>query len=64
MVFKAGKDALVKNDAIDAFCKAQENCKLVQFEESFHGLLIETDSNRDKAINEIRAFIQNFLATS
>jgi lysophospholipase len=58
MVFEAGKDAIVRNDAIEQFCEVQGGCKLLKFEDSFHGLLMETDEFRDPAIAEIKNFIQ------
>ncbi|MEO5970216.1 MAG: alpha/beta fold hydrolase [Bdellovibrionia bacterium] len=57
MVFKAGKDQIIRNDAIGQFCKIQENCKLVEFTDSCHGLLMEADTFRDQAVAEIKAFI-------
>ncbi len=61
MVFRAGKDLVIRNDAIDQFCNVQDNCKLVKFEDSLHGLLMETDAIRDEAVTEIKAFIRNHV---
>jgi lysophospholipase len=62
LLMKAGKDAVVSSSAQDQFCKAQEQCQMVEFEDSYHGLLSEKDSIRNAALEEIRDFLKPLLS--
>ncbi len=57
MVFKAGDDSYVDPRALDEFCARLPDGRTVLFPDARHEILIETDAVRNRAIEEIRAFI-------
>jgi lysophospholipase len=57
LVLKAEEDAYVDPAALDAFCTALRNGRKVFLEGARHEILIEVDAVRDRAIAEIRSFI-------
>ncbi len=59
LIFQAGNDQFVKNDAQAAFCKSVRYCKLKMVQGAFHSIHIEEDPARDTVLLEsLRHFKQ------
>lgn len=56
LLLQAGLDQTVKPARQEAFCK-KGMCELITYPEAFHEILMEKDSIRDEAINEIKSFL-------
>lgn len=56
LLLQAGLDQTVKPGRQDSFCK-KEICELINYPEAFHEILMEKDSIRDQAMNEIKAYL-------
>ena len=54
----SGKDTLIFSEGQDHVCKKAENCKMIKFPDSFHEILQEKDSIRDRALKEIFNFLK------
>ncbi len=55
LILQAGLDQVVKPARQESFCK-KGMCELVTYPEAFHEILMEKDSIRDEALNEIKLF--------
>lgn len=58
LLLQAGDDRYVENSAGEMVCAVASDCSLVRFEGAFHELFQEQDAIRDRAIDELRAFIE------
>lgn len=58
LMFQAGLDDYVHEDAQNEFCSTMKNCKKVKFKDSYHEIFQEKDSIRSKAIKEIKKFLK------
>ena len=61
LMFQAETDDYVDRAGQDEFCLKAKLWRKVYFEGAFHEILIETDAIRDKALNEMRIFIEEQL---
>jgi len=57
LLFQAGLDTYVKPRAQEEACDRMPNCELVRYPVSRHEILMERDSIRDSAVEEIRGFL-------
>jgi lysophospholipase len=57
LVFKLGKDSVVRDKAIDQFCHNVKNCNLEFFPNARHELFQESDPMRNRAIKLAKEFI-------
>jgi lysophospholipase len=58
LMFQAGLDDYVHEDAQNEFCSTLKNCKKVYFKDAYHEIFQEKDSIRNKAIKEIKKFLK------
>lgn len=58
LMFQSGLDLIVKLPRQDSFCNKHASCKKIHFAQGHHEILQETDTIRDVAINEIKAFLK------
>lgn len=58
LMFQAGFDDYVHEDAQNLFASTMVNCKKVRFKDAYHEIFQEEDSIRDKAMKEILRFIK------
>ncbi|MBK25233.1 MAG: hypothetical protein CME70_14660 [Halobacteriovorax sp.] len=58
LMFQAGKDEYVHEEAQNEFASTMVNCKKVRFRNAYHEIFQEKDSIRDKAIKEIIRFLK------
>ena len=59
LLFQAGLDQLVINEAETDACSQMQNCRLVTLPSSQHEILMEQDSIRDLAFRQIDSFFTN-----
>jgi lysophospholipase len=56
LILDAGKDEFVLDKALYAASSTMPNCRLISFPEARHGILMESDPIRDRALAEIEGF--------
>jgi lysophospholipase len=64
LLLQADKDLHVPAPGQDLFCKTVPNCEKVVLANSFHEVLMETDSIRDFSLAKIRQFLTSLLASN
>jgi lysophospholipase len=57
LMLQAGKDLHVPSEGQNKICKGMPSCYTVRFPESYHEILMETDSIRDSALISIKKFL-------
>ncbi len=57
LLFQAGQDSFVVPEGQDVFCDKAADCTKIVFEGAKHEILMETDVIRDKAVAEIKKFL-------
>ena len=57
LLFQAGDDHFVLNDAQDQFCSTVKNCEKVSFKNARHELLMEVDEVRNTVLQRILHFV-------
>lgn len=58
LLLQAGADEIVRPGGQDRFCRAVPRCRKVLFRDAAHEILMERDSIRDSALEEIRTFLR------
>lgn len=58
LMFQAGYDDYVMEEAQNQFASTMVNCKKIRFKDAYHEIFQEKDSIRDKALKEIIRFIK------
>ena len=61
LVFGAGRDRVVRVEAVRAFVKNLPNARYVEIEDSMHEILMENDSIRARFWAEFDAFVDAHL---
>lgn len=56
LLFQAGADCIVKPEGQDDFCDRSDSCTRIGFEGARHEILMETDTIREEALDEIVDF--------
>jgi lysophospholipase len=59
LLLEAGQDFLVNPLKEEEFCAASAKCRLVQFPDAFHEILMETEEVRSSAVREILKFFRH-----
>jgi len=57
VIYQAGQDQVVMNNAQDQVCNGAPRCRLVRFEQARHGILNETDDVRDAILDDLQMFM-------
>lgn len=60
LILSAGKDIVVDNKPIEAFCLQAKQCSHIKLKEAKHEILMEKDEIRNKAIKHILKFFKKF----
>ena len=63
LVFGAGRDRVVRTEAVRAFAEKLPNARYVEIEDAEHEILMETDSIRSRFWKEFDAFVDAQLST-
>lgn len=58
LMFQSGLDLIVFPDRQNSFCQKSPNCKKINFPNSHHEVLQETDDIRNQAMSEIKNFLK------
>lgn len=58
LLLQAGADEIVRPGGQDRFCRRAPQCRRVRFPDAAHEILMERDSIRDPALEEIRTFLR------
>lgn len=56
LILQAGQDSFVDSAGQNEYCAKAKNCKLIRLEKSKHEILLESDSIRSRAMEEILSF--------